>query len=111
MKKETLDQHQQASGHAGIEPDNLPVGTIGWAVVALVIIVVGTVIGVNQLYWFTSSKAVQQIELDQPNTLLQTLNAADQSVLTTYDVVDQQKGIYRLPIDEAMKLYVQRNGN
>jgi hypothetical protein len=111
MNQKTLDQNQQSSGHSGIEPDNLPVGTIGWAVVALVIIVVGTVIGVNQLYWFTSSKAVQHIELDQPNTLLQTLNAADQSVLTTYDVVDQQKGIYRLPIDEAIKLYVKQNGN
>ncbi|MEN9528545.1 MAG: hypothetical protein RI932_418 [Pseudomonadota bacterium] len=111
MKQKTLDQHQPSSGNTGIEPDNLPVGTIGWAVVALIVIVVGTVIGVKQLYWFTSSNAVQKIELDQPNTLLQTLEAADRSVLTTYDVVDQQKGIYRLPIDEAMKLYVKQNGN
>jgi hypothetical protein len=111
MKKEMLDQHQQSSGHTGIEPDNLPVGTIGWSVFILVILVAAVIVGTRQLYWFTSSKAVQKIELDQPNTLLEQLNAADQSVLTTYDLIDQQKGIYRIPIDEAMKLYVKKNGN
>lgn len=110
MTKQTHD-HQHNSGHSGIEPDNLPVGTIGWALLILVFIVAGTMIAVNQLYWFTSTKAVQTTELDQPNRLLQELNASDESVLTTYDVIDQTKGVYRLPIDEAMKLFVQKNGN
>ena len=111
MKKDTLDQHHQTAGQTTIEPDNLPVKTIAWAVVALIIIVAGTIIGVNQLYWFTSTKLVQSNELDVPNTLLSELNAADKDQLSNYDVIDQQKGLYRLPIDEAIKLYVKNNGN
>lgn len=95
----------------GIEPDNLPTGKIGWAVLFLVVTVAAVMIGTNQLYWWTSTQAIQKIELDQENTLLKQLNAADQSVLTTYDVIDQQKGVYRIPIDEAMKLYVEEKGN
>lgn len=111
MKKDTLDQHHQTAGQTTIEPDNLPVKTIAWAVVALIIIVAGTIIGVNQLYWFTSTTLVQSNELDVPNRLLSELNAADKDQLSNYDVIDQQKGLYRLPIDEAIKLYVKNNGN
>ena len=54
MTNKTLDQHQQTSGQVSVEPDNLPVRPIAIAVVALVFIVAGTIIGVNQLYWVSS---------------------------------------------------------
>ncbi|MFZ9519457.1 MAG: hypothetical protein ACO3A4_03175 [Silvanigrellaceae bacterium] len=111
MEKKTLDQHHQTAGHTTIEPDNLPVKSISWFVVALVVIVVGTFIGMSQLYWFTSSSAIQATELDVPNKLLNSINEADKQVLENYAQVDGQKGLYQLPIDEAMKIYVKRNGN
>lgn len=111
MENKTLDQHHQTAGQTSIEPDNLPVKSIAWFVVALVVIVVGTFIGMNQLYWITSSSLVQTSELDVPNKLLTSLQAADQKELSTYAEIDKQKGIYRLPIDEAIKLYVKKNGN
>lgn len=111
MENKTLDQHHQTAGQTSIEPDNLPVKSITWFVVALVVIVVGTFIGMNQLYWMTSSSLVQTNELDVPNKLLSSLRAADEKELGTYGELDKQKGIYRLPIDEAIKLYVKKSGN
>jgi len=32
----------------------------------------------------------------------------EHEILTTYGVVDREKGLYRIPIDEAMKLTLQR---
>lgn len=111
MKKEVPSQSEQTTGQTSIEPDNLPVKSIALALVALIVIVGGTIIAARQLYWFTSSKLVQTNELDVPNKLLSELNSADKDQLGNYDVVDKQKGIFRLPIDEAMKLYVKKNGN
>ena len=108
ITNKTLDQHQQTSGQVSVEPDNLPLRPIAIAVVALVFVVVGTIIGVNQLYWISSSNLIQSTELDVPNRLLQELKAADEEQLTQYGRLDE-KGIYRLPIDEAMKLYVKQN--
>ena len=54
MNKEVLDQSHQTAGQTSIEPDNLPVKSITWALVALIVIVAGTIIAVRQLYWFTS---------------------------------------------------------
>jgi hypothetical protein len=111
MKRQVLDQHHQSAGQTTIEPDNLPVKPIAWFVVALVVIVAGVMIGMRQLYWFTTTNLVQTNELDVPNKLLSELNASDKDQLSTYDVVDPAKGLYRIPIDEAMKLYVKQNGN
>jgi hypothetical protein len=109
MTKNTLDQNHQTAGQVSVEPDNLPVRPIAIAIVALVFIVAGTMIAVNQLYWFSSSKLIQTTELDVPNRLLTELKAEDQQQLTEYGQLDKDKGIYRLPIDEAMKLYVKQN--
>lgn len=111
MEKKTLDQHHQTAGQTSIEPDNLPVKSIAWMVVALIVIVVGTFVVMNQLYWFTSSNLVQTKELDVPNTLLMTIEAADKEELFNYAELDKQKGLYRLPIEDAIKLYVRKNGN
>lgn len=111
MEKKALDQHHQTAGHTTIEPDNLPVKSISLFVVALVVIVVGTLVGVNQLYWATSSSLVQTTELDVPNKLLSSIQAADKEELGNYAEIDKAKGVYRLPIDEAIKLYVKKNGN
>ncbi|MEN9824704.1 MAG: hypothetical protein RI953_449 [Pseudomonadota bacterium] len=111
MENKTLDQHHQTAGQTAIEPDNLPVKSIAWFVVALVVIVVGTFVAVNQLYWVTSTSLVQTTELDVPNKLLTSVNEADKQVLENYGEIDKQKGVYQLPIDEAIKLYVKKNGN
>jgi hypothetical protein len=43
-----------------------------------------------------------------PRQDLEDLRAAEQELLTTYGWVDRNAGIVRIPIDEAMKLVVQR---
>lgn len=44
-----------------------------------------------------------------PATDLRDLRAAEERVLRNYGWVDRQKGIVRIPIDEAKKLALQRN--
>src|SRR6476469_4881331 len=43
-----------------------------------------------------------------PVTDLADMRAAEQKALTTYGWADQQKGIVRIPIDQAMQLTLQR---
>jgi hypothetical protein len=80
-------------------------------VVALIVIVVATFVAMNQLYWITSTSEIQTKELDVPNTLLTTIQNADKEELGNYAELDKQKGVYRLPIEDAIKLYVKKNGN
>lgn len=43
-----------------------------------------------------------------PRQDLQDLRTAEQEILTTYGWVDRNAGVVRIPIDEAMKLTLQR---
>lgn len=43
-----------------------------------------------------------------PRQDLEALRTKDRNVLTTYGWVDRNTGVVRIPIDEAMKLVVQR---
>ena len=43
-----------------------------------------------------------------PRLDLQMFHAAEQNLLSSYDWVDRQQGIVRIPVTEAMKLIVQK---
>ena len=43
-----------------------------------------------------------------PRLDLQKFHAAEQNLLSSYDWVDRQQGIVRIPVTEAMKLVVQK---
>ena len=43
-----------------------------------------------------------------PRDDMRELRARDEEILTSYGWVDKNAGIVRIPIDEAMKLVVQR---
>jgi hypothetical protein len=43
-----------------------------------------------------------------PRLELQEMRAEENAVLQTYGWVDREKGVARMPIDEAMKIVVQR---
>jgi hypothetical protein len=43
-----------------------------------------------------------------PVTDMQSMRAAEEKALTTYGWVDQQKGIVRIPIDQAKQIALQR---
>lgn len=44
----------------------------------------------------------------KPRLELQQMRAAEEAVLGSYGWVDRDKGVARMPIDEAMKIVVQR---
>jgi len=47
-----------------------------------------------------------ELESEQKIEKLLKLRAHEEKYLTSYGIVDEQSGIYRIPIDQAMKLLV-----
>ncbi len=52
----------------------------------------------------------RQERLAQPSAKLLKLRARDDSLLTTYGVVDSARQLYRIPIDSAMVYYLRDIG-
>ena len=79
--------------------------TIGLIVGVLIIVV--TLIGLEQLYVLTREEVVKENVLSQMDPRLRELHAQETRILTTYGVIDKAKGVYRIPVDRAMELMVE----
>jgi hypothetical protein len=78
---------------------------IGLVIGVLVMII--AIVGLNQLYVTTREEVVQENVLSQMDPRLQELHARETRLLTTYVVIDKEKGRYRIPIERAMELMVE----
>ncbi|HEX7343543.1 MAG TPA: hypothetical protein VF398_04725 [bacterium] len=81
----------------------------GILIVALisVVIVVLSVILTNELFIATREELVDEMVLKPESAALRDLRAREAAVLFSYEVLDAEKGVYRIPIDRAMKLMAE----
>jgi hypothetical protein len=93
---------------------------------ALVVVAIVVHVAIWGLYRFFDSRASQQVAAtyplavgqgdrrpeprlqEHPREDLAELRAREEQILTTYGVVDQNAGVYRIPIDRAMELTLER---
>lgn len=93
---------------AGYEKRDTNVKGIVWVTVISAIIIVVSVVMVNELFIATKEEIVEEVVLKPESVPLRELRARETSILESYGVVDSSKGIYRIPIERAMKLTAER---
>lgn len=91
---------------AKVQPDDVPVGLMFGLLMALVIVVIGVLALVWQFFGSSADKVIQKQFLAKPDRVLKQVTQRDKKLLANYSVVDGQKGIYRIPIKDAMRLLV-----
>jgi hypothetical protein len=91
----------------GYEKRDVNVRGIVTGMIIGVLVIVVSLIGLNQLYVLTREEVVKENVLSQMDPRLRELRARDTRILTTYGVVDKARGLYRIPIDRAMELMAE----
>lgn len=59
---------------------------------------------INELFVISKEKRVEHVVLTPISTQLRELRASEDDVLTSYKVIDSDKGIYQIPIEQAMQV-------
>jgi len=120
----TVEHTPAGSAGAGHEPSDLKPRTIAIFGLALAVVVAGCLFVAARMFDFL---AARRAKLDVPPSplarveppagpLLQVnapgdmarLRAEEEKILSTYDWVDRGAGVVRIPIDQAMRLLVER---
>ena len=57
--------------------------------------------------WMGQSPPAPRLQIQEPKELA-VFRKEEAAILSTYGVVDREKGIYRIPIEEAIKLTLER---
>ena len=83
------------------EPKYMSIGVLMTATVVLLGIIG---VGIQRYYDLVTEDRTYTEVLAQPNWQLQDLRKKEEWELTHYGYVDKNKGVVRIPVDEAMKL-------
>ena len=81
---------------------------IGIAVVTIFVLIIIVVI-LNDYFIAEKEQMVYELQLKPESTELRSIRAFETETLTEYKILDEEKGIYRIPIERAMKLIVDEN--
>ena len=92
------------------EPDNMPSGLLAGLITVLIFLLIGVGIGSQQLLWKAGEAHRVAVAAQPQSEELGELQATDNAVLESYDAIDQSKGIYRIPVRQAIELYVKTQG-
>jgi hypothetical protein len=86
------------------EPDAPPSGRIMIQMLALVVILVGVLIGLWQFFQLNARQEIFDKELSLPSRDLLELRARERGLLTQYAALDAKSGVYQIPVRRAMEL-------
>jgi hypothetical protein len=89
---------------AGYTPDRLPVLRIGAWVLGLAFVLAAILVGLYQLFIAMAGAEVNAKELQPISADLVRQRDRDEALLGRYDVADEKRGRYRIPVTRAMEL-------
>ena len=73
----------------------------------IIITIMVCVLGVHEMYTFVRERTYRKAVLEAPNVELIEMQKKSSQILSTYGVVDGNRGVYRVPIEKAKELLVQ----
>ena len=96
---------------AGYEKRDVNILMVVGLSVFLVAILVVILVFLIDYFVDAKEQMVYEVQLQPESVDLKTLQAADQKELTSYEVLNAEKGVYRIPIDRAMELLIKEASN
>jgi hypothetical protein len=79
---------------------------IGYAAAIIVFLVVVIII-LNNYFIAAKEDLVYNVYLKPESSEIRDIRARDTEILTTYKLLDETRGVYRIPIDRAMQLLAE----
>ena len=102
------DQNNQ--NQAGYETRDINVKKTVLLTLTGVIIMAIILVGLNEYFFYAKEKAYYENTLLPESDTLISLRATEDSILGSYGYADSAKTEYRIPINEAMKIYLREKG-
>ena len=91
----------------GYEKKDVSVSAIVLGAVFTVLLIVFFVVILDGYFFFNKEKYIYENVLNIKSTELQEIRKAEEQMLTNYSLLDEDKGIYQIPIEEAMGIIVK----
>ena len=104
--KDGITADQNAAGNAGYERSDV---NLKWVIIfafATVAVLVSFLVILNDFFAVEKEQIISEQVLSKDNPLLLEIRQRDQEILTGYRVIDAEKGIYGIPVKQAMQIII-----
>jgi uncharacterized membrane protein YukC len=81
---------------------------VGLAIIALLIIIF---VFLTDYFNVMEAEIFYEAQLKPESTMLKEVREEEKEKLTTYKLIDPEKGVYRIPIERAMHLLVEESSD
>lgn len=98
------DKHTQPDAASGYEKRDLNITKTLIATVVIVVFLVVSISFVDEIFVHEKEQIISDVVLKSVSIPLRDLRAKEDEVLGTYKLLDASKGIYQIPIKQAMKV-------
>ena len=88
----------------GYEKRDVNVNKIIAYTILVMVVLSGIIIGVYEYFNYFTRQLEYEVILNKQSPELKELRAREEQILNNYELLDHSKGIYRIPIDRAMKI-------
>jgi len=96
---------------AGYEKKDVSIKAVTLGIVGTVLLIVVFVVFLRGYFIINYENDVTQEIIDNPPQELMKIKEKDKKMLSSYSVLDQDKGVYQIPIEKAMDLVVKEYKN
>ncbi|MFQ6612631.1 MAG: hypothetical protein ACE5D2_05955 [Fidelibacterota bacterium] len=95
----------------GYEQKDVKVKAIFWVLIASILITTAFFFLSREYFLSTKNQLVYEMVIKPKSAKLVKLKKHEEEILSSYGVVDADKGIYRIPITQAIELLAAESNN
>ena len=95
----------------GYEKKDVSVKGIALSTLAIVVLIIVFIVMLRDYFVFNVEKSVTEEIVKNPNIQLIDILKKDKAMLSGYGIIDKEKGIFKIPIEQAMKSVVKDYNN
>lgn len=102
-----IDEETTDSVNNGVMSDEFNYGKLTGAFGAIIAVTLFLIILMVNMYGYYKFQSVEQAALQTEYTQVSTLRAVENERLYNVGIIDEQKGVYHIPIEDAINLLSQ----
>jgi hypothetical protein len=91
------------------EKEDVSIGPVVGITVIVIVIFVILLVFLSDFFIGSKEEMVYETQLKPESVSLKELLAEENEILTSYKLLDPDKGIYRIPVEEAMKILTEES--
>lgn len=91
----------------GYEKKDVSIKALFIGTFATVFLILIFIVGLRDYFIFNIEKSITAEIINNPNIELIEIIKKDKAMLNGYGVIDKEKGVYKIPIEQAMKTVIR----